>query len=220
MTGLSEVACEDFCQELGGSRTTSFMRAYQGEPETRIIASSNNLTLMADLSPLCMGHLLLVPDFHYLSYAGVCRDHKAEVEKVTAQIQELYAPAFGDPVVLEHGSSIDTSGSSCISHAHWHFLPVSVGRVFEAMDEDGLQHTDLNNLEDLVAYEQVPYYYAANAEYRRVYGINHSMKQQYLRSVIGKILGIPDPEWDWALVIRKEYLRASMLTTAHWNFRN
>lgn len=219
MTGPNETACEDFCQELTGSKDTSFTRTYKGEPRSRIIAASNNLTLMVDLSPLCTGHLLLVPNFHYYSYAAVCHDHMDEVAQVAAQVQNLYGSTFGDPVILEHGSSLDTMGSSCISHAHWHFLPVSADRVFEAMAEDGLKHTDLNSLDELVAYDQVPYYYAANAEYRRVYGIDRSMKQQYLRSVIGKVLGIPDPEWDWALVIRKECLRASMTASAYWSFK-
>jgi diadenosine tetraphosphate (Ap4A) HIT family hydrolase len=219
VTGLEGTTCEDFCQELRGSEDTSFIRTYEGEPRSRIIAASSNLTLMADLSPLCTGHLLLVSNFHYYSYAAVCRDHVEEVAQVTDLIQDLYGSTFGNPVVLEHGSSLDTSGSSCISHAHLHFLPVSADRVVEAMAEDGLKHADLSSLSDLVAYEQVPYYYVASAGCRRVYSIDRSMKQQYLRSVAGKILGIPDPEWDWALVIRKECLRASMLATAHWSLQ-
>jgi diadenosine tetraphosphate (Ap4A) HIT family hydrolase len=219
MTQLNEAACEDFCQELTGSKDTSFISIYKGEPESRSIAASRNLTLMADFSPLCVGHLLLVSNSHYFSYASVCRDHLAEVAQVTAQVQDLYQSTFGvDPVVLEHGSSPDTENSSCITHAHWHFLPVSADRVFETLAEDGLEHTDLGTLDELLPYGRHPYYYVANARYRRVYGVSRSLKQQYLRSVIGSILGIPDPEWDWALVIRKEFLRASVMATTRWSF--
>ena len=86
------------------------------------------------------------------------------------------------------------------------------------MNADGLEYTDLDSLSDLVeiADQRVPYFYVADKEYRRVYGIDRRMRQQYLRSVVGTIIGIPDPQWDWALVIRKEYLRASMAATTHW----
>ena len=218
MSQLSGTTCEDFCQTLIGFQDTCFLRTYNGNPASRIICRGSNLTVMADLSPLCVGHLLLVSNYHYYSYAEVCHDHLDEVMDVTSQVMNLYYSAFGDPLVLEHGSSPDSDSSSCINHAHWHFLPVSADRVFEIMTEDGLEYTELRDLGELaqIAHQQAPYYYAADSRYRRIYGINRSMRQQYLRSVVGRILEIPDPEWDWALVIRKDYLRATVAATAGW----
>lgn len=212
--------CDDFCQELSGADETSFTRTYNGEPASRIICRSDNLTLMADLSPLCIGHLLLVSNRHYYSFAEVCREHSDEVSEVTEQVSRLYAATFGEPLILEHGSSPDIAGSACISHAHWHILPVAVESVISRMDEDGLEHIDLDNLSELaaIADNQVPYFYVANRVYHRVYGIGRKMRQQYLRSLVGAILGIPDPQWDWALVIRKEYLRRCMSETIDWEF--
>lgn len=218
MSRLSGVTCEDFCQELTGAQNTSFTRTYNGNPPSRIIARSKNLTLMADLSPLCPGHLLLVSNYHYYSFAEVCRDQMDEVNEVVNQVWPLYLSTFGEPVVLEHGSTANIEGSACISHAHWHFIPISANHILAAMGADGLGYADLDSLSDLaeLADRQVPYFYVANKEYRRVYGIDRRMRQQYLRSVVGAIIGIHDPLWDWALVIRKEHLRASMIATAHW----
>ena len=223
MSDISERFCEDFCQELAGSKDTSFSRTYDGEPASRIIAVSNNLTLMADLSPLSIGHLLLVSNYHYYSYAEVCRDHLDEVGRVTDQVLTLYSSTFGDPVILEHGSSPDASGgSSCISHAHWHFLPVSAERISGVMTEDGLKHTNLESLGELAqtARRLVPYLYVASASHRSVFSIDRLIRRQYLRSVVGTILGIPDPIWDWAIVAKKQYLRSSMRATTDWCFNN
>ena len=218
MSDLSKTACEDFCQELTGSRDTSFARTYNGEPSSRVIAASENLTLMADISPLCIGHLLLVSNYHYYSYAEVCRDHLDEVTHITDQVLTQYSSTFGDPVILEHGSSLGSGISSCISHAHWHYLPISADSVSEVMAEDGLCPSDLKSLAELtqITRQQIPYYFVANAAYRRIYHIDRVIRQQYLRSVAGSILGIPDPLWDWALVTRRRYLQASMIAAAHW----
>ncbi|MEV5088691.1 hypothetical protein ACWEQ5_30280 [Streptomyces griseoincarnatus] len=42
------------------------------------------------------------------------------------------------------------------------------------------------------------------------------MRSQYLRSVVGRLLGIPDPLWDYALVVRRELLRETMTLTRSW----
>ena len=219
MSDFSDAACEDFCQELTGSADTSFTRTYRGRPESRVIAASNNLTLLADLSPLCVGHLLLVSNYHYYSYAEVCREHLDEVVYVTNRVLELYSSTFGDPAIIEHGSVPGVGGSACISHAHWHFLPISADRISEVMAEDGLRHADLESLDDLAhtAHSRAPYYYVASTAYRRLYSIDRLMRQQYLRSVAGMILDIPDPLWDWVIVTRKHYLRASMVATERWH---
>src|SRR5260370_15051750 len=140
---------------------------------------------MADLSPLCVGHLLLVSKHHYYSFAEVCQNYMAEVVEVTDKVLRLYSSTFGEPVVLEHGSTAKIGGSACISHAHWHILPINVNRIFDIMAGDGLTYTDLSSLGDLaeLADRQVPYFYVANKEYRRVYGVDQRMRQQYLRSV-------------------------------------
>jgi len=43
------------------------------------------------------------------------------------------------------------------------------------------------------------------------------MRSQYLRSVVGEIIGIPDPLWDYSLVIRKELLRDTVEIASRWN---
>jgi hypothetical protein len=55
-----------------------------------------------------------------------------------------------------------------------------------------------------------PYFYYNFGSEHRIYSTNLSMRHQYLRIVMAEILGVPEPEWDWALSLRPELLRATV----------
>jgi diadenosine tetraphosphate (Ap4A) HIT family hydrolase len=218
---LGYCAGADFCQELSGESDTDFHRTYGGEPPSRIIGRTPHLSVIVDMSPLCVGHLLIVSNQHYLSFAGVVRDHRTEVEDVVAQVLRSYETTFGGPVVLEHGSSQDMEGSACITHAHWHILPLDSEAVHQILINDGLEATELGGLEDLaaVAAGGAPYFYCSDGSNQRMYGVGHKMRKQYLRSVAGQLLGIPDPEWDYVVVIRKDAFTTTMGHVREWRIR-
>lgn len=46
----------------------------------------------------------------------------------------------------------------------------------------------------------------------RVYGVGARPQSQYLRSVAARVLGLGDGEYDWAVVVRKQLLRATVHT--------
>lgn len=207
----------DLCHELAGRSGTEFDAVYDGDPPTRLVARSGNFTVLADMSPLCTGHLLLAPNLHYLSFAEAIPEHEAEVKDVTDQIVEQYTRTFGEPVILEHGSSPMTDGSSCITHAHWHLLPLAFDAVNEIITGDGLDWTDVDGLGELAeSGKGTTYFLCADRRRRRLYGPGRRMRRQYLRSVAAAVLGIPDPEWDYAVVVRKHLLRETMAATADW----
>lgn len=219
MTQDSEAYCvgADFCQELAGASDTEFHRVYEGDPPDRIIGRSPNLTLLADLSPLCIGHLLIVPNRHYVSFADLVEGHGREIEDFTRRTFGWYRTTFGGPLVFEHGSAAGIDGSACITHAHWHILPLAFDRAHRVMARDGLTSVELRELSDLaVAGRGVPYFYCADQDSRRLYGVGQVMRRQYLRSVMGALLGIPEPEWDYAVVVRKDLFRMTMSRTARW----
>jgi len=61
------------------------------------------------------------------------------------------------------------------------------------------------------------YFYVGDSFQHRLYGVGKKMRRQYLRSVAGGLLGIPDPEWDYALVVRKELFRATLSRVTNWS---
>ena len=209
----------DFCQELAGEVDTEFHRTYGTDPQKRIIDQSPNLCLLADMSPLCVGHLLLVSRDHYLSFAEVMKDHGSEVKDVLERVLIQYRNAFGRHVVLEHGSSSDIDGSACITHAHWHLLPLEADAVHEILFMDDLPSTELPDQRDLATMvdQGRSYFYVGDSSQHRLYGVGKSMRRQYLRSVAGALLGIPDPEWDYALVVRKDAFHTTMTRVAGWS---
>lgn len=208
-----------FCHELSGELDTDFYRTYRGDPSSRIVGRSGNLSVMVDMSPLCTGHLLIASDHHYLSFAEVAKDHESEVKDVMDQVFVQYQNTFGEPIILEHGSSPGIDGSSCITHAHLHVLPLELDALHAIMTDDGLNSRELDGLGELakIADQRVPYFYCADQRRHRVYSPGRTpMRRQYLRSVAGTLLGIPDPEWDYALVVRKDLFRITMSQVAGW----
>lgn len=221
MRGTTGPLCvgADFCQELSGAADTDFSRTYRGTPHSRIICRSDNLTLLADMSPLTEGHLLVVSNDHYLSFGEVVCDHAEEVGHVLGVLFEQYSATFGEPIMMEHGSSSAMDGAACITHAHMHLLPLPLNAVHKAMIRDGLTATELIDVTGLghLGARNLPYFFCADGHRYRVYGVARGMRRQYLRSIAGELLGIADPEWDYAVVIRKELLRTTLARTTGWH---
>ncbi|GAA1964552.1 HIT family protein [Amycolatopsis minnesotensis] len=217
---IYSVQCEgaDFCQEISGSSDTSFARVYDGEPPSRRIAATERFELLADMSPLVAGHILLLPKDHYLSFARVIENNLAELEDVLAQTIALYANTFTTPLILEHGSADGSDQKACITHAHWHLLPVHGADVDVVLEQEGLMYQDIDGIADLgrAPWTRMPYYFRRYAGRSRIYLPPAGHQRQYLRSVAGRALAIEDPEWDYAVVIRKDALRLTMRMTADW----
>lgn len=209
----------DLCDEIAGKLDVSFNRTYQGNPPSRRIATTREFVLVADLSPLIIGHLLLLPKRHYLSFAQVLGEHARALEEVLLWLLPTYNETFGPPAILEHGSSKDTDHSACISHAHLHLLPVDGNHVDAVMTQDGLIPTDLVSLRDLGQQPWIDssYLFHSCSARHRVYKPLDGMRRQYIRSVVGRILSMNDPEWDHAVIVRRELLRTTMRLVSHWN---
>lgn len=215
MSGAIQCGGADLCEELSGVDGTSFALTYGGDPPSRLISQTPSIRILADLSPLVVGHLLVVPVAHYLSFSELVGEHGAEVAGLLGDFLPRYRRVFGPPTILEHGSSADMTTSACVTHAHWHVLPVSAVRIHELIVADGLPFRELVGFADLAAFAGRSYFYCSDGKFHRVYGIGGRMRSQYLRSLAGQVLGIPDPLWDYSLVVRRDYLRGTMLRAHH-----
>lgn len=204
------------CEEIAGASDTTFSEIYKGDPTSRVIWETSRFRLIADMSPLCAGHLLLLPVEHYLSFAEFIDIHHDELAVLFSVMESLYRSTFGPLTVLEHGSSAAMRTRACISHAHWHILPVDGHRVDSLITADGLPAVSLAHIKSLATLRGEPYFFCAHEGEYKVYDGHSPMRSQYLRSVVGRLLGVPDPLWDYALVVRKELLRETMTLTGSW----
>jgi diadenosine tetraphosphate (Ap4A) HIT family hydrolase len=207
------VQCDDshFCEQLGiPGNDYQFEEVYEGNPTSRVIAQTDNFTLVCDLAPLVEGHLLLLPKWHALSFGAIDAGFWPELETITGRVVGELSKIYGAVAVLEHGSSTSQTGSSCISHAHWHFIP-SIGDLAPQFEADGVTGTEISRAIELkeVANRDVPYYYYYESRIGThiVYTDNVNQRSQYLRFVVAEQLGISEPEWDWAVSQNKHLLR-------------
>ncbi|MFD9792577.1 HIT family protein [Streptomyces sp. NPDC059070] len=216
MPSAAECTGSDLCDEVSGTRDTTFLRIYEGEPPSRLIRATENFRLLVDLSPMTLGHLLLLPVAHYFSFAQLVTDFPAELESMLGTLEPMYRETFGEFTLLEHGSSPGMQSSACISHAHWHVLPVDGRRLDRLIVADGLGTTDLTGVEQLAAFGGIPYFMCWHDAGLRVYQPRRPLRSQYLRSKVGALVGIADPLWDYALVVRKELFRETVALTSSW----
>ncbi|MGH3718796.1 MAG: HIT family protein [Pseudonocardiaceae bacterium] len=211
-------AGSDFCDELAGAAETCFFRTYRGDPESRLLGQTENLAVIADLSPLTSGHILILSRVHHLNFAQVVEAHPGEITALLDLLLPQYVHTFGRMAILEHGSAENMVNGACITHAHLHLLPISRQAVDEAMSSDGLHGTSFPSLQDFgrPPWTRSTYYLSGSESGFRLYEPIPELPRQYLRSVAGAILGIPDPEWDWAVIVRRELLRETITRTLHW----
>jgi diadenosine tetraphosphate (Ap4A) HIT family hydrolase len=213
MSSMSK-QCDDsqLCAELNGeTEDIAFHALYQGSPESRIISQSDNFALIADIAPLCVGHTLLVPRNHYINFGIIPEELAGELDSFREHCLSLISDHYGPATVLEHGSSSNMRRAACISHAHWHLIPDLKSPV-QIFERDGLRGFDVHTWRELGNFAELdrPYIYFNIDSEHRIYCTNLSKRHQYLRIVMAEILGVPEPEWDWALSLRPELLRATV----------
>lgn len=210
----------DLCAELAGSIHTSFTRTYRGDPSSRIIHRARDLSVLSDLSPLVQGHLLIAPRKHYLSFGYAMQDLGEHVRSLLAVLLPQYQKTFGPATILEHGSSTDMLTSACISHAHWHIVPVEGKAVADLLRRDGLLPIQLSDITELDEFSVTDssYFYCSFGSFHLAYRTRPELPRQYLRLVVARLLGIPEPLHDYALVVRKHLLRQTMLRAVGWQF--
>jgi diadenosine tetraphosphate (Ap4A) HIT family hydrolase len=202
----------DLCAELSGVVPNEFSRTYGGQPATRILEETANIATVVDLSPLLEGHLLVAPKKHYLSFAAAMLDHQHEIilmlERASAWVRETYHSV----ALFEHGSTSDDASGACIEHAHIHVLPVAATGLVDVMRDDKLQLTVLKNIAGWIEIADThrSYLLCSDGESFWVAYPQGPVRHQYLRSAAAHVIGMPDPYWDWALVVRKNLLRETI----------
>lgn len=213
MSGGREWTCDgsDLCGELSGSASTEFSRTYEGNPRSRILSETILLAVIADISPLVEGHLLVVPKKHYLNFASVIEDYRQEAVRVIRRARDWVRETYGSVALFEHGSTSDPGGA-CIVHAHIHVLPVSVTGLAAVMRRDEMELTALGDITSWTEISKTPHPYllCSDGERSLVTFPAVPVRRQYLRSAAAEVLGIPDPEWDWSLVVRRDLLRKTV----------
>jgi diadenosine tetraphosphate (Ap4A) HIT family hydrolase len=170
-----------------------------------MMVESDRSVALADLSPLTLGHSLVVPRQHYFNISETLAKDGDGYLPFLVEFLDRYEDVFGSYALFEHGSTIGMLSSACISHAHLHVLPMPLEPVLERLHSDGLTLTQLTGWDDVTKLddEGLPYFLASDGARWFVALDPPVMPSQYLRIAIGATLHISPGECDWAVVIRK-----------------
>lgn len=212
---MSDTYCDlsDFCYELKGGEQSEYRRHYPSGPD-RVLLRTSQLVVCADLSPLMIGHLLVIPIDHFPSMGAFELRQPGHLIQVLAGMLPRYERTFGDAAIFEHGSSSTMTSSACIIHAHLHVIPFPAPALVDAMRRDGLTVWE-SSWEEVsrVASRDEPYFLAGTArELWIAQGV--SPASQYFRNTVSRLSGAGDGEYDWALILHPEWL---VETLERWN---
>lgn len=189
----------DFCLEATGV-VPEFYRIF-GADCGRNRAIAPGIRASVDISPMRLGHLLLISETHHRSFAqAVAREGqvRAALEVVVRGIRAQFPRAL----LVEHGSgSTSATDGPCIDHAHIHVIPWPSGEELSVIEQDlhGQQFVEALGVDVL---ETVPLgadYLLFDADgLSRVYESPTLPHRQYLRSVLARVDGLDDaPRWAW-----------------------
>ena len=92
--------------------------------EEAILFENDDIYVRVDISPLCIGHILIITNKHYLNFFEIPKEMKEEVTKLKDNIKKVYRNLYNtDVLFFEHGSAKPGYAGASIDHAHLHCIP-------------------------------------------------------------------------------------------------
>lgn len=204
-----------FCRELQDGRLPDFCDA---DIHSRILYETERFAVMADISPLLPGHVIIVPKDHLLCFgsveAGVQDEFCGIVNATRAVLKEHYGPS----VLLEHGTSPLEPVADHVTHAHLHVVPAAIDIRDSLVDFNTTTIANLSDLSQWAARHEAYIYFESSSGQRVVADQIVSIVRLFIRREIAKRVGVPDPLWDWRRHILSENLRSTVktLSRASW----
>jgi len=199
-----------FCEEISSKAfPDQYRSAYP--VVSRICLETDEFVVLPTLSPLCAGHVLVLPRRHVTNLAALPeRARKALLECAESTVSQL-AERFGsDLYFFEHG--VPRAGLACgVDHAHLHILPMSTGTATEVesrieTDFPALDSDDLVQALSLTTQVKTTSYLLHGPSLDSIrMSFGESIPSQYMRHLIAEIECRSD--WDWKLLSgRTEFL--------------
>ncbi len=176
--------CE-ICVEFGSSHIPKHY-VLRGVPdEGRILESTEHFVLVPDYAPLVPGHLLLFARVHALSMADYLSSGGSTREDELLQMLERYSARHTDYGIIEHGSTLDVERDRpCIAHAHLHLLPITA--------DDLKAEVRTARWSDIAQVSGREYVLVGDSESLNVAMDWRPPVRQYARSLVGRLLGLPE----------------------------
>jgi diadenosine tetraphosphate (Ap4A) HIT family hydrolase len=91
-----------------------------------MLHETDRFVVMADISPLVPGHVMIVPKAHILCYGAVEAAAWDEFAGIVNATRAIIREHYGPSVILEHGTCSVDDVADHVSHAHLHIVPADI----------------------------------------------------------------------------------------------
>jgi diadenosine tetraphosphate (Ap4A) HIT family hydrolase len=172
--------------------------------DSRICHQNAEFLVIPTVSPLCAGHVLIVPRSHVTCLSALTGYARKILVETVKLIRSRLEGRFGSQFYFfEHGTR--ASGMACgIDHAHLHLIPLPI-RTSEALDiqiqsDFAIQATDsLNAILSAAAQIAGQAYLLAGSSLDAIHiSFDDHIPSQYMRRLIAEKQS--RPSWDWRLL--------------------
>lgn len=159
----------------------------------RVVYRGKYIYVAVDISPLCIGHVLIITNEHYFNFYETDKKVKEETSFVKERLKELEKELYHkDVLFFEHGSIKFGEAGSSVDHAHLHVVPCNADikaeldkKLGEAVNCDILKE-DFSNTSS--------YIYLEDSNHKVIYSVD-KLPSQYLRKIVGEKIG--NSKYDW-----------------------
>ena len=206
-----------FCREIQSGKLPDFVDA---DIDSRILHETNRFVVMADISPLVPGHVMIVPKAHILCYGAVEANARDEFSGIVNATRTILKEHYGPSVVLEHGTSSLEPVADHVTHAHLHIVPAAIDIRDSLVNFNTTTIASLSDLSKWAARDEAYVYFESCAGERVVADRIVDIPRLFIRREVAKRVGVPDPLWDWRRHLLSDNLRSTVETLRHASWEN
>jgi len=164
----------------------------------RILFESDNFIVFPSLGQIVEGYLLIASKKHYIGMGQVPHELYSELNSVHQKVRQVLSEAYESPLFFEHGpTSEKEKGGCCVTHAHFHAVPVQVDILSDLAKYFKYQKIETFDSLKKQFDKRVPYFfYESNLKEKYLFEVPEIVPSQYVRQIIAFKIGKPE-KWDW-----------------------
>lgn len=223
---ISDKCCYgcDFCEALsstGDIGRTAYFEQHLGDLlPSRTIFESDHFAIIASLGQIVEGYLLIISKPHHHSMAHLPDEFYKELNLVYSKTRLALSQIYIPPIIFEHGpmpleekmNSQAIGGGSCVDHAHFHCVPISVSADLISFLRERFPLRTITHLKELKtqAERNMPYFFVETQEGKRyVFDVPFAPPSQYLRRLLSSAIGEPE-RWNWRIYLERDRVIATV----------
>ena len=172
-----------------------------------ILFENHNIYVQVDISPLCLGHILIITNEHYLNFIETSNEIKKDVVKLKENIKKIYKEVYNSDILFfEHGSAKTGYAGSSIEHAHLHCIPYKFN-INESLNELLGNPIKCDIFSSSYQYKnEFSYIYTENPYESKIIYKVEKLPSQILRKLVSEKLNDTDYLWQEKCITRDSIL--------------